>query len=429
VSSPVSARSVALEAIRRVIDEGAYSNRVMPGLLTRSGLDSRDRAFAMELAFGTLRRLIPLDAAIAAAADRPVDRITPPARHVLRLGAYQLLDAGVAPHAAVSATVDLVPGRARGFVNAVLRRLASNPPAAATGTDVDAISRRTGLGSWAVRELQTLLGPEAEAAAAALAARAPLSVRVVGGALAVPSAVESFRGAGFDPEPGRIDPGCILLARGDPRDLPGFGQGSCTVQDQASAFVVRVLDPQPGDRVYDPCAAPGGKTLHVAELVSPDGHVLGADMSATRVGLVVAQAARLRVNPHLLVQDAIHPAVAGPFDRVLVDAPCSGVGSARRRPELLWRVRGDRLSGLAARQLAIVMAGADVTRPAGRLVYAVCTFTRAETDSVCDALLRSRQDLTPIATDGPDGLAERHRLWPHRHGCDGMFVAAFRRMT
>jgi len=429
MSLPVTARSVALEAIRRVVDEGAYSNRVMPALLTRSGLDARDRAFAMELAFGTLRRLVPLDIAIAAAANRSVDRITTPARHVLRLGAYQLLDAGVAPHAAVSATVDLVPGRERGFVNAVLRRLASSPPDADAGTDADAISHRTGLGLWAVRELQGLLGPEAEAAAAALAAKAPLSVRAVGGAAAVPALMEAFRAAGFDPAAGTVDPACILLAGGDPRDLPGFEQGSCTVQDQASAFVVRVLDPQPGDRVYDPCAAPGGKTLHLAELVLPDGRVIGADVSVTRVGLVATQAARLRLHPRLLAQDATHPAVSGTFDRVLVDAPCSGVGSARRRPELLWRVRRDRLSGLAARQLAIAVAGAEATRPDGRLVYAVCTFPRAETDAVCDALLRSRPDLEPIATEGPEGPAERHRLWPHRHGCDGMFVAAFRRTT
>jgi len=114
---------------------------------------------------------------------------------------------------------------------------------------------------------------------------------------------------------------------------------------------------------------------------------------------------------------------------VLVDAPCSGVGSARRRPELLWRVPKHRLSGLAALQLAIVSSAADAVRPGGRLVYAVCTFTRAETDAVCDALLRRRPGLEPIETDGPDGRTTRHRLWPHLHGCDAMFVAAFRRAS
>jgi 16S rRNA (cytosine967-C5)-methyltransferase len=201
------------------------------------------------------------------------------------------------------------------------------------------------------------------------------------------------------------------------------------VQDQASVFVVGALDPGVGERVYDACAAPGGKALFAAERVGPGGAVVAADISPRRVGLIAETARRLGRRPWLVAQDAAAPAVRGPFDRVLVDAPCSGLGSARRRPELLWRVPKERLAGLAARQLAIVSAAADATAGGGRLVYAVCTFTRAETDAVCDALLRARDDLHPVVTEGPDGPAERHRLWPHRHGCDGMFVAAFQRVS
>ena len=429
MSPAPSARSVALDAIGRVIDDGAYSNRLLPSLLSRSGLEARDRAFAMELAFGTLRRRLPLDAAIASASSRPIERITTGARNALRLGAYQLLDADVAPHAAVSATVDLVPVRERGFVNAVLRRLASAPPPAPAGTDTAAIAGRTGLAPWAVEELEALLGSEAEGAAAALATKAPLSLRVRGGAAGVSDTVEAFRAAGLDPTLGTVDRDCIVLQGGEPRRLPGFEEGRWTIQDQASAYVVRALEPQPGERVYDACAAPGGKALHIADIVGPEGRVLAADRSENRVGLIAASAARLTLQPWLLVHDAAMPAVAGPFDRVLVDAPCSGVGSARRRPELLWRVPKDRLSGLAALQLAIVTAAADAVRPGGRLVYAVCTFTRAETDAVCDALLRRRPGLEPIETGGPDGTTARHRLWPHRHGCDAMFVAAFVRAS
>jgi 16S rRNA (cytosine967-C5)-methyltransferase len=429
MSPAPTARSVALEAIGRVIDEGAYSNRLLPSLLARSGLETRDRAFAMDLAFGTLRRRLPLDAAITVASSRPIERITTTARNALRLGAYQLLDAGVAPHAAVSATVDLVPRRERGFVNAVLRRLASQPPPPPTGTDTEAIAGRSGLAPWAVEELRALVDAEAEEAATALATKAPLSLRARGGDAGVIALLGSFRDAGLEPTVGTVDPDCIVLRGGEPRRLPGFEEGLWTVQDQASAFVVRVLDPQPGERVYDACAAPGGKALHAAELVGPEGRVLAADRSENRVGLIAASGSRLGLDPWLLVQDAANAAVLGPFDRVLVDAPCSGVGSARRRPELLWRVTKERLSGLAALQLAIVGAAADTVRPGGRLVYAVCTFTRAETDAVCDALLRRRPDLEPIETDGPDGTAVRHRLWPHRHGCDAMFVAVFRRAS
>ena len=208
-------------------------------------------------------------------------------------------------------------------------------------------------------------------------------------------------------------------------DFANLGAQVATVEP----FVGAALDPRVGERIYDACAAPGGKTLHVCELVGPTGGVVAADVSASRLGLIARSAARLRFQPRLLAQDATASAVRGPFDRVLVDAPCSGIGSARRRPELLWRVDKDRLSGLAARQLAIVGASADLVRPGGRLVYAVCTFPRAETDAVCDALLRARPDLSPVPTEGPDGPAERHRLWPHRHGADGMFVAAFQRAS
>ncbi len=429
MSAP-TARSVALEVIARVIDDGAYSNRLLPALLGRSGLDPRDRAFATELAFGTLRRRLILDAKIERVADRPLDKVTPPeALNALRLGAYQLA-AGVAPHAAVSATVDLVPGRARGFVNAVLRRLAASPEPPPEGTGTDAIAARTGMRPWAIEELDRLAGAEAEDAAAALASRAPLSIRVVGGPDEVTSVGDALRAAGVTVTPAAVHDGCLILEdAGDPRALPGFAEGRWTVQDQASAFVVEALDPRSGERVYDVCAAPGGKALFAAERVGPGGSVLASDVSPRRVRLIADTGERLGWAPWLLAHDAARPAVAGPFDRVLVDAPCSGLGSARRRPELLWRVPKERVSALAARQLALVSAAADAMAAGGRLVYAVCTFTRGETDAVCDALLRARSELRPVVTAGPDGPAERHRLWPHRHGCDGMFVAAFERAS
>jgi 16S rRNA (cytosine967-C5)-methyltransferase len=427
MTSP-SARSIALEVVGRVIDDHAYSNRLLPALLARSGLEARDRAFATELTFGTLRRRLRLDAAISAVANRPVERITPAvARHAIRLGAYQLVEAGVAPHAAVSATVDLVPGRPRGFVNAVLRRLAAGAPAPPTGDGAEAVSVRTGLARWAVEELDTLLGGEHEAAAAALGSQAPLSIRVTGGAANAPEVLALLERAGVDATLGGVHPACILVARGDPRRLSGFDEGRWSVQDQASAFVGSVLAPRPGDRVYDACAAPGGKTLHASEAVGTEGLVVAADVSVARLGLVATAARRVHVEPRLVAQDATAPSVRGPFDRVLVDAPCSGIGSARRRPELLWRVDRERLTALAARQLSILSASAALVGAGGRLVYAVCTFPRSETDAVCDAFLRAAGGFAPIETDGPDGPSARHRLWPHRHGSDGMFVAAFER--
>jgi 16S rRNA (cytosine967-C5)-methyltransferase len=155
--------------------------------------------------------------------------------------------------------------------------------------------------------------------------------------------------------------------------------------------------------------------------------VVAADLAPARTSLIVESLARLGERAAVLAADARAPAVDGSFDRILVDAPCSGIGSARRRPELLWRVPSSALSQLARLQVSIVTASAELLRPGGRLVYSVCTFPRAETDAACDAIVRHRPDLVPVATDGPDGTAFRHRLWPHRHGTDGMFVAAFER--
>lgn len=423
-----TARGVALEAVRRVVDEGAYSNRVVPALLARSSLDRRDRAFATELAYGTLRRRLPIDRAIEDAAHRPIGRMTPGAAHALRLGTYQLLHAGVAPHAAVSETVELVGPRERGFVNAVLRRLADRPPPPPAGTRDADVAGRTGLAPWAIRELRRLVGDEVEAAAVAFASPAPLSLRVNGCRTTLSAQLERLEAAGCAAGPSTIAPDCIeVTSGGDPTSLPGFREGDVAVQDPASAFVVAALAPQAGERILDACAAPGGKSAAAACGVRPGGTVVAADVAPARCRLVAETAARLHEEVAVLAADARAPAVRGPFDRVLVDAPCSGVGSARRRPELLWRVPSRELSRLARLQVAIAASSAALLRPGGRLVYSVCTFPRAETDAACDALLRHRPELRPVATDGPDGASFRHRLWPHRHGTDGMFVAAFER--
>jgi 16S rRNA (cytosine967-C5)-methyltransferase len=425
-----SAREVALEVIRRVTDEGAYSNRVLPRALARSGLDERDRALATELAYGTIRHAPGLDDAIGARAARPVARMTPGARAALRLGAYQVLHTRIPAHAAVGETVGIVVPRERGFVNAILRRLAKEPPPPPAGRDDRAISLRTGMAAWAVAELRTLVPPEeVEPAAAGFGERAPLTLRVNTCRSTVEEVLLSLGEAGLEPRTGLVHPGCVLLRGGDPTSLPGWNEGRFAVQDQASAFVVDTLAPEEGHRVLDVCAAPGGKTAFIACRVGVAGRVVAGDLRPERIPPIGALLERLGLGAHLLVHDGARPSVRGPFDRVLVDAPCTGIGSARRRPELLWRARRDELSRLARLQVAIAAATADLLGPGGRLVYSVCTFPRAETDAACDAILRHRPDLVPIETPGPAGAAPelRHRLWPHRHGTDGMFVAAFER--
>jgi 16S rRNA (cytosine967-C5)-methyltransferase len=425
---PQNARAVALDAVRRVIDEGGYSNLVIPGSLSRSSLDVRDRAFAADLAYGTIRHLRSIDWAIDQRASRSVSRMTANVRDVLRLGAFQLLFGGVAPHAAVMETVSLAGPRERGFANAVLRRLADDPPGWPDGPDDAAIAVRTGMAPWAVRELRALLRDDVERAAMSFAERGPLCIRTNTCATSVDELAEALAAAGHPSRPAPLDPDCLLVDGGDPVSFPGWERGWFAVQDQASALVVRMLDPRVGERVLDVCAGPGGKAAMAACLVGATGRVFAGDIHPRRAGLIARSASRLRAeNVSVVAQDIRARAIRGPFDRVLVDAPCSGLGSARRRPELLWRGKKEDPTKLALAQVEIAAAASDLLKPGGRLVYAVCTFPRAETDAVADALVRHRPDLVPEAMDGPSGEALRHRVWPHRDGGDGMFIASFRK--
>ncbi len=407
----------------------AYSNLALHAALARARLSSRDAALASELTYGTLRRLLTLDHTLARLVDRPLGSTPHQALATLRLGAYQILHTRIPAHAAVAETVALAPERQRGFVNAVLRRLAVAPPSAPpSGASDEDLSIRTGLSAWAVHELGRVLpATEVELAAGALAERARVTLRVNTCRTSVEDLERRLTEARIGTERGTLHPGSVLVETGAPAELPGFAEGWFAVQDQASSFVVSALDPLPGERVLDLCAGPGGKSGHAACLVERGGLVVAADLSEMRAGLVRATAERLGVRELVIVQDGRRPAVGGGFDRVLVDAPCSGIGSARRRPELLWRAKKADVAGLSRLQVGIASAAADLVQPGGRLVYSVCTFPHAETDAVCDALLRRCPDLEPEPVDGPDGPAERIRLWPHRHGCDAMFVAAFRR--
>ena len=426
-SSTTDVRHLALRVIRRVKEHGAYSNLALAAELGRSGLSKQDRDLASELVRGTLRRAVTLDWQLAQVLDRPLSRVEPGALAVLELGAYQLLYTRIPPHAAVGETVSLAPERARGFTNAVLRRLSRRTPVLPTDPDDESIAARTGLAAWGVRELRRLLpADEVEAAAAGVAARAPLSLRA-NRCRTTPGELErSLREAGHEPRPGGLHPDILLLDSGDPARMPGFGEGAFAIQDQASALVVAALDPQPGERILDACAGPGGKAADIACRAS-DGLVVAADVTEARARLVTETATRLGAAARVLVQDARRPALAEGFDRVLVDAPCSGLGSARRRPELLWRQERDGLSRLARLQVSIVSGVAPLIKAGGILVYSVCTFPRAETDAACDAFLRKHPEFEPDPFDGPDGPGARMRLWPHRHGTDAMFVARFRK--
>jgi 16S rRNA (cytosine967-C5)-methyltransferase len=365
------ARKVALDALIRIEQDGAYANLALGSILERSKLDQRDRSFVTELVYGVSR--------MRRACDFLVDRFTMrdldvPTRNLLRLGAYQLQFLGTPAHAAVSATVAVAPGRTRGLVNAVLRRVADAPvewPDDAT---------RLSYPDWIVETLSVDLGRD--------------------------DAIAALDAMNSAPQ---------VTERPD-----GY------VQDQASQWVAAAVEAEPGERVLDMCAAPGGKATAMA---STGAHVIAADLSPVRSGLVKANATRLGSDVHVMAMDGRRPSFASrSFDRVLVDAPCSGLGVLRRRPDARWRIDASGVERLAALQRELLDAAVALVRPGGTLVYSVCTLTARETIDIDTWLAESHPELEPLsALTGAWRLHGRGALLlPQAAGTDGMAVLRFR---
>lgn len=347
-ATPVpDARRTAVEALVRIERDGAYANLVLPKILARSGLPERDRAFATQLVYGTVRAKRSCDWFIERYAHGELDDTV---RAALRVGTFQLRSLGTPPHAAVSATVDVVPRRARGLVNAVLRKIAT----AEDAWPSDAV--RLSYPDWVVERLVTDLG--ADRALAALVA--------MNGAAAV-----TVRDDGY-------------------------------VQDPASQLVVDEVGATAGERVLDLCAAPGGKAIALA---GGGAAVVAADARAGRVRLIAENVGRVgtgdgTVAP-VVADGQAPPFVAGTFDRVLVDAPCSGLGSLRRRADARWRLDEGAPERLAELQLALLRSAAPLVAPGGRLVYSVCTLTSAETTGVAEAFAAEHPRWTAEAPADP----------------------------
>jgi 16S rRNA (cytosine967-C5)-methyltransferase len=430
------ARVLALDALVRV-EQGAYANLVVPSMLRATDLTSRDRAFVTALVYGTVRRRRALDHLLAGLVDRPLDSLDPAVRAALRLGLAQLVD-GVPPHAAVSATVDAVGPRAphsRGFVNAVLRRAATlGPPWPwPEGDDTESLGIRTSHPDWIVERLVADLGL-ADARAVLETDNVPPAVTLrPNPKWATADALTSELSAhGIEVTRGALVPDALVVSGiGDPAALDAVVNGCATPQDQASQAVVAVLDPRPGDRVLDVAAGPGGKAGAIAERVGDGGFVVALDLHPARARLVRDAARRLGLPPlRSLAADARDLPLAphARFDRVLVDAPCSGLGVLRRRPEARFRIRPGDVDDLAVLQRDLVRAAAIRLRPGGTLVYSVCTLTRAETIDVDEWIAAELPELVaqphppaPFRPWGRGGL-----LMPQAAGTDGMFVLVMR---
>lgn len=450
------ARAVAYEVLRAVSADEAYANLLLPHAIVRAGLDAKDAGLATELTYGTLRRRGTYDAIIAVAADRSIDRIDPPVLDALRLGVHQLLSTRVASHAAVNESVELARrdggGRgAAGFANAVLRRVSRETPGHwleratdAARSDDERIGVRTSHPVWIVRALRRALSAEGRADELdALLEADNVAPRVA--MVALPGLAE----APDDAQTARFAPSAFTTRGGDPEGLITSSGGRIRVQDEGSQLAAlalsRALPVREGERWLDLCAGPGGKTaLLAAEALAHGARLDANEIAPARARLVRQAVASVPLDVDVTEEDGRDRAAraAGSYDRILVDAPCTGIGALRRRPEARWRKTPSDVPDLTALQTELVLAAFQALAPGGVAAYVTCSPHLAETAGVLAEVRRTLgdaveeldaravvRDVAQAEIDLPDQAdgSLRAQLWPHRHGTDAMSIALLRR--
>ena len=419
------ARRCAFEVVRRVFEQGAYADRAFLGQARE--LSPRDRSLAQAIAYGTVQRRLTLDHVARELVGRPLRRLEPAVLASLRVSLFQLLFLqGVAEHAVVDEGVELVksasPGGAR-LVNAVLRRAAREGPSLLEhlhDRDPGSAALLHSVPVWLAEMWWRELGPQTTRELLARVNQPAESALRANLLVASRDEVAERVGRRTHPAPG-IPEGLVLE---EPFDAHGSGlwlEGAIMPQSRGSMLVARVAAPEPGQRVLDLCAAPGGKTTHLAALMEGSGSVVAVERHPRRAEALEQTCARMHAsNVRVVIGDAAEWEGPDEFDRVLVDPPCSGLGTLQSRPDLRWRASVEGIAELVDEQRAILAAAARATRPGGTLTYSVCTISRAEGEGQIDWFREQH---------GEFGLEESLQLLPHRDGTDGFFVARLRRQA
>jgi 16S rRNA (cytosine967-C5)-methyltransferase len=435
-----AARRCAYAVLRRVFEDGAWADRALRGEAERLGLDVRDLGLATRLAYGAVQRRATLDHLIAALAGRPVERLEPAVLAALRLGTFQLAYLDRVPaHAAVGESVQLAKEDSRGgagLVNAVLRRAAREARGLVDALPEDtpqAAALRHSHPEWVAALWWATLGP-ADARALMAADNEPAeaslranTLRTTAAELAARLPVAS-RGAPDLPE------GLVLEAPFDAHGAPEWRDGLFMPQSRAAMTVARLLDPRPGERVLDLCAAPGGKTTHLAALMEDRGRLVAVEQHRGRAAALARTAQRMGAScVEVRVADAAAEHEPRAYDRVLVDPPCSDLGTLASRPDARWRKTADQPARLAQAQGAILRAGAAAVAPGGTVVYSTCTISPEENEGVVAAFLADHSgfeadDLREAVPVWQHPSVPRHlQTLPHRDGTEGFFIARLRR--
>ncbi len=441
------AREVVFDVLLRVAVEDAYGNLVLPQLLRERSITGRDAAFATELAYGAMRTQGVLDAVIRDCSSRPLADLDPSVLTALRIGVYQLLYTRVDAHAAVDTSVRLVEAaghpKAKGFVNGILRTVTRTEPAQwikklSPADPLAAVAFHTAHPEWIARSFATALGVNPTGAGAEELEKALVadSERPVVHLVARPgelSAEELALTTGG--EEGKYSPYAVYLESGDPGALQPVRDRMAAVQDEGSQLIARAVTEVPVEsdagRWLDLCAGPGGKAALMGAIAAIDGaHVDAVEVSSTRADLIRKTTQDLPVTVH--VGDGRNPGLEPGYDRVLVDAPCSGLGALRRRPEARWRKAESDIAELNVLQEDLLASAIELTKPGGIVVYSTCSPDVRETRGIIDKALTAGavEELNAHEfTCGMEGVGPHRsvQMWPHRHGTDAMFFAVLRK--
>lgn len=439
------ARLAAFKILERVAEGGAYASALLAAQAEK--LQQSDRSLCHELVLGVLRRQLWLDCLIEHYAKRDPQRLDVAVRLALRLGLYQLRFLSRVPaSAAVNESVNLVRAArlrsAGSFVNAVLRRATREPdydPAGEISDPIERLAVETSHPAWLLERWSKAFGSAEAAAFARANNQVPaLAFRIVNPLAGESKILDALKSAGATLLSSEIAPGAwrVTGAVGLVQDLARDGR--IYIQDEASQLVAHVLEAQPGDRVLDVCAAPGSKATHIADLMRAasfpaESLLVAGDLHGHRLQTVVATAGAQHLNNiQCVTLDALQalPFPEASFDRVLVDAPCTGTGTLRRNPEIRWRISPADIDDLASRQIRILLNAAQMVKPGGRLVYSTCSVEPEENEQLMSKFIGVTCELEPLVLSVNHALITASgaaRVWPHRDGADGFFIAAFKR--
>jgi 16S rRNA (cytosine967-C5)-methyltransferase len=452
--APDGPREAALEVLRRVEEEGAYSSLALGGMLSGADFSRRDAALATELVYGTIQRLNTIDYVLAGRVKGWPDKLAPWVRCLLRLSYYQLrwLDR-VPPHAAVDEAVRIARKRGHagiaGLVNGVLRSLLREGIAPEWPSHLSAAERIALEHSHPVWLVERWISAYGEKTAAAICEAGNMpphgSARVNRLRAARDALLADMAEAGLSVKPSPLsEDGIIAYKSGSLADTSWFREGKLTVQDESSMLVAAVANPSPGMTVLDCCAAPGGKATHLAEIMRNEGKVLANDIHAHKRKLIEDQKERLGLSIiETMTCDALELSRHLPeqsMDVVLLDAPCSGFGVIRRKPEIKWNKSPQDIAGLSELQQRLLQEAGRLVKPGGTLVYSTCTIAPEENESNVLHFLKENpafspdlnwpeQTLRPLREKGilPEPFQGRVQILPHHFGSDGFFIARMRR--